>query len=125
MRATLIKNRRRERRKHHVRAAIRRTTTLPRLSVFRSSKHVSAQVIDDHGPTGSRTLCAATSTAKGLAAELAGKTKSQRAAVVGTEIAKKAVALGVTEVVFDRGSSRYHGRVKALAEAARAAGLKF
>ena len=122
MRATSIKSVRRARRKNSVRAYLRRTASLPRLSVNRSSKHISAQVIDD---VAGRTLCAATSTSKAAAADLAGKNKSQRAAAIGTAIAQKALAAGVTAVVFDRGSHRYHGRVKALADAARAAGLKF
>lgn len=68
---------------------------------------------------------AASSTAKALAGDLSGKTKSERAAVIGREIARKALAAGVQAVVFDRGAARYHGRVKALAEAAREGGLKF
>jgi large subunit ribosomal protein L18 len=113
---------RRRRRAWHVRATLRRTSERPRLSVHRSSKHISAQIIDD--ATG-RTLCAATSVGKAIAPELAGKKKSERAAVVGAALAAKAKELGLEEVVFDRGFARYHGRVKALADAARAAGLKF
>lgn len=104
------------------RSHLRAHATLPRLSVHRSTKHISAQVIDDK--TG-RTLAAATSTAKSFAGALGGKTKSQRAALIGSEVAKRALAAGVSAVVFDRGPCRYHGRVKALAEAAREAGLKF
>ena len=121
MRATFVKQVRRQRRKWRVRAQIRRTSTLPRLSVFRSTKHISAQVIDD---VSGRTLCALTTTTKSLAGELKGKTKTDRAKYIGAEIAKRAIAAGVTAVVFDRGFSKYHGRVKALAEAAREAGLK-
>lgn len=110
------------RRKNHVRRKLGRKTDRPRLSVFRSCKHISAQVIDD---LNGRTLCAASSTAKSLTGDLEGKTKSERAAVVGAEIARKAKEAGVETVVFDRGASRYHGRVKALAEAAREGGLKF
>jgi large subunit ribosomal protein L18 len=110
------------RRKFHVRAMLGSGHGRPRLSVHRSSKHISAQVIDD---VGGRTLAAASSTAKSLAGDLSGKTKSERAAVVGREIARKALAAGVEAVVFDRGAARYHGRVKALAEAAREGGLKF
>jgi large subunit ribosomal protein L18 len=122
MRATLIKNIRRERRALRVRSQIRRVSTLPRLCVSRSLKHISAQIIDD---LSGKTLVHSTTTSKGLAADLRGKTKSQRAAFIGTEIAKKALEKGVSEVVFDRGFARFHGRVKALAEAARAGGLKF
>ena len=110
------------RRKFHVRSKLKRAPDRPRLSVFRSCKHISAQVIDD---LNGRTLCAVSSTAKSLAADLGGKTKSERAAIVGREIARKAREAGVESVVFDRGASRYHGRVKALAEAAREGGLKF
>ncbi|MFN0241308.1 MAG: 50S ribosomal protein L18 [Planctomycetota bacterium] len=122
MRATLIKQKRRERRTLAVRARLKRDSELPRLCVTRSLKHISAQVIDDR--TG-RTLAHVTSTAKALQPDLTGKTKSQRAAVIGAEIAKRAKEAGVEAVVFDRGFARFHGRIKALAEAARGAGLKF
>jgi large subunit ribosomal protein L18 len=117
-----LKNARRHRRTLSVRSRLRRFATAPRLSVHRSSKHIAAQVIDDK--TG-RTLAAATSTAKSLAPSLAGKNKTDRARVIGAEIARRAREAGVESVVFDRGPSRYHGRIKALAEAARAGGLKF
>ena len=122
MRANLIKNIRRERRSLRVRTQLRRVSELPRLSVSRSLKHIAAQVIDD---ASGRTLAHVTSTAKDLAGELRGKTKTQRAAVIGAEIAKKAREKGVEAVVFDRGFTRFHGRVKALADAARTGGLKF
>ena len=122
MRSTLIKNTRRDRRKMRVRSNLRRTSTLPRLSVSRSLKHIAAQVIDDQS---GRTIAHATTTSKALAGELAGKTKTQRAAVIGAAIARLAKEKGVETVVFDRGFTRFHGRVKALAEAARAEGLKF
>ena len=120
--ATLLKNTRRKRRARHVRRRIRQVTLLPRLSVHRTCKHISAQVIDD--ATG-RTLAAVTTTAKALRDQLAGKTKTEKAAVVGAEIARAAKAAGVEQVVFDRGYGKYHGRIKALAEAAREGGLKF
>jgi large subunit ribosomal protein L18 len=119
---TLQKNARRKRRRNHVRRAISKRSDLPRLSVSRSSKHIAAQIIDD---VAGRTLAAVSSTGKAFAAELAGKTKTQRAAVIGGEIAKRAADAGVQTVVFDRGFNKYHGRVKALADAAREAGLKF
>ena len=72
-----------------------------------------------------RTLCAVSSTAKNLADALTGKKKTERAAIIGAEIAKRASDAGGTQVVFDRGFSKYHGRVKALADAAREGGLKF
>ncbi|MBI1380122.1 MAG: 50S ribosomal protein L18 [Planctomycetaceae bacterium] len=117
-----IKVVREERRKKSVRATIRRTSQRPRLSVFRSSKHIYAQVIDD--ATG-RTVAAASTAGKAFAGESGAKTKTERAALVGAEVAKRAIGAGVETVVFDRGSARYHGRVRALADAAREAGLKF
>ena len=122
MKAVKLKENRRDRRKQGVRARIRRQSTLPRLSVHRSLKHISAQVIDD---TTGKTLCSVSSTARAFSSDLEGKTKTERAAVVGSELARKAREAGVEAVVFDRGASRYHGRVKALADAAREGGLKF
>ena len=119
---TLIKSKRRERRKNSLRARIRRNSVLPRLSVHRSLKHITAQIIDD---AAGRTLAACSTTSKALSESLGGKTKSQKAATVGTEIARLAKEAGVEAVVFDRGYSKYHGRVKALADAAREGGLKF
>ena len=122
MNAQQLKKVRLARRTLSTRSHLRQNSSLPRLSVFRSTKHISAQVIDDS--TG-RTIAAATTTSKALATGLLGKNKSQRAAFLGAEIAKRAKAAGVDTVVFDRGPCRYHGRVKALADAAREAGLKF
>ncbi len=103
----------RNRRAIRVRARIEGTATKPRLSVFRSNLHISVQLIDD---LSGKTLCSANDIdAKG--------TKSERATLVGQEIAKKALELGVKECVFDRGGCLFHGRVKALADAAREAGL--
>lgn len=116
------KNVRRERRALRVRAKIRDTSTAPRLSISRSLKHIQAQIIDD---ASGRTLVYVTTTSKAFAGDLAGKKKTERAAFVGGEIAKRAKALGLEKVVFDRGAARFHGRIKALAEAARAGGLKF
>ena len=120
--STLLKEARRRRRTFHIRNRIRAAASAPRLSVFRSSKHISVQLIDD---TKGETICAATSTSKKLGAALEGKTKTARAAVVGAEIARLAREKGVERVVFDRGFAKYHGRVKALADAAREGGLKF
>ncbi|MBL8857880.1 MAG: 50S ribosomal protein L18 [Planctomycetes bacterium] len=122
MKATLVKQNRRTRRALSVRSHIRQTTTLPRLSVSRSSKHIAAQIIDD---SKGATLAHVTTTSKKLTSALGGKTKTERAKVIGAEIAKLAKEKGIETVVFDRGFTRYHGRVKALAEAARAGGLKF
>ena len=122
--ADLAKKRRdaRIRRHNRVRKTMRGTAARPRVAVFRSNKHISAQVIDDK--TGN-TLCAVSSTAKALAGDLDGKNKSQRAAIIGGMIAEKAKAAGIESVVFDRGHGKYHGRIKALADAAREGGLKF
>jgi len=122
MKAIFIKQRRRDRRALSVRTHLRRTSNLPRLSVSRSTKHISAQIIDDLKGT---TLASATTTAKSMGDALKGKTKTERAKVIGAEIARKAKEAGVEQVVFDRGFARFHGRVKALADAAREGGLKF
>jgi large subunit ribosomal protein L18 len=111
----------RQRRKFAVRNRLLQSGPAARLCVHRSSKHIYAQVVDANG----RTLCGAGTTRKTLAPELTGKTKTERAARIGQEIARLAKEKGVEAVVFDRGSCRYHGRVKALADAARAEGLKF
>jgi len=90
--------------------------------VFRSLNHIYAQVIDD---VAGHTLVAASTLDPDVRDELDGKAKTGRSALVGTLVAKRALTQGVTQVAFDRGGCRYHGRVKALAEAAREAGLKF
>ena len=94
----------------------------PRLSVFRSSKHIYAQVIDD---AKGATLAAASSRDAELAAEVKKGTDVAAAKAVGTLVAKRAIAAGVKQVVFDRGGFMFHGRVKALADAAREGGLSF
>ena len=111
------------RRKLRVRARIARCSAgRLRLSVFRSSKHIYAQVIDD---TKGCTLAAASSLDKSLREQIKTGADTAAAKAVGKLIAERATAAGVTEVVFDRGGYLYHGRVKALAEAAREAGLSF
>jgi large subunit ribosomal protein L18 len=122
MKATFVKQTRRNRRALSVRATLRRTASAPRLTVSRSTKHITAQIIDDLKGV---TIAHVTSTAKSMADSLKGKTKTERAKVIGTEIARLAKDKGVEKVVFDRGFARYHGRVKALADAAREGGLKF
>ncbi len=112
----------RQRRHARVRARVEGSPTRPRLCVFRSLKHIYAQVIDD---AGQHTLAAASTLDRELNGELAGKAKAGQSELVGSLVAKRALAKGIKEVAFDRGGCRYHGRVKALAEAARAAGLKF
>jgi large subunit ribosomal protein L18 len=92
------------------------------LSVFRSSKHIYAQIIDD---TNGVTLVAASSVEKDLKGSLKTGADTDAAAKVGALVAERAVKAGISDVVFDRGGYRYHGRVKALADAAREAGLTF
>jgi len=110
-----------ERRKVRVRKKIFGTTARPRLTVFRSSRHIYAQVIDDVAGT---TVAAASTMTKDLRASITGK-KIVRAKAVGTALAKVCQAKGVTAVVFDRNGYRYHGRVRAIADGAREGGLKF
>ena len=110
-----------DRRRRRVRSALKARGALrPRLSIHRSGRHIYAQLIDD---AQGRTLAAASS----LDADGKGKTgaTTDAAAEVGKRVAERAVAAGVTTVVFDRGGFLYHGRVKALADAARASGLEF
>ena len=111
---------RRSRRRIGIRKRISGTATRPRLSIYKSLNHIYAQVIDD---LDGKTLAAASTQDKGVTLEKTGN--SAAATVVGEAIAKKAKAAGVTDVVFDRGGFKYHGRVKALGEAARKGGLKF
>ncbi len=98
------------------------TAQRPRLSVFRSNNHMYAQIIDDDAAT---TLVAASTVEKEVAGELKKTNDVEAAAYVGTVIAKRALEKGIKEVVFDRGGFIYQGKVKALAEAAREAGLEF
>ena len=112
-----------DRRKARVRRAIRKSANgRPRLSVFRSSKQIYAQIIDD---AGGRTIAAASSIEKDARGKLKTGANVEAAAEVGRLIAQRAVEAGVKDVVFDRGSYLYHGRVKALADAAREGGLNF
>ncbi len=114
-----LRTRRRERLRYQLK---QKSAGRPRLSVFRSGRHIYAQVIDD---AQGRTLAAASTLDKDVRA--GGKTGADKdaATVVGKLVAERAVAAGVSQVVFDRGSYLYHGRVKALAEAAREGGLAF
>ena len=118
----MIPSRSPARRKRHdrIRLRLEGAAARPRLAEFRSLKHISAQVIDDS--TG-RTLAAASSLEKELRS--ASGTKTAEAAVVGRLVAERAKSAGVEQVVFDRAGFRYHGRIKSLADAARAAGLDF
>lgn len=112
----------RKRRHKRIRMNINGTPDRPRLNVFRSLKHISAQVIDD---VVGHTLASASTMDNNLAAELEGKTKKQQAEIIGKTVAQKALDAGIEQVVFDRGGYLYHGRIQALADGARAGGLKF
>jgi large subunit ribosomal protein L18 len=120
----ILKDRRapRDKRHHRLRRWVRGSETRPRLAVFRSLNHIYAQVIDDE--TG-RTLVAADSRSKEFRTGQARGGNVEAAKAVGTLLAQRAKAAGVERVVFDRGGFKYHGRVKALADAARAGGLVF
>lgn len=112
-----------ERRRRRVRIALKkRAGERARLSVFRSGRHIYAQVIDD---TAGRTIVAASSVEKNLRDSLCTGADKAAAVEVGKAVAERALEAGVKNVVFDRGGYRYHGRVKALADAAREAGLSF
>lgn len=117
----LTKQDRRQRIKFRIRKKVSGSIEKPRLNVFRSNKEIYAQLIDDH--TG-HTMANASSLYKAIAEQKA-KNKTEEAKLVGKLIAEKAKELGIQEVIFDRGGYLYHGRVKALADAAREAGLKF
>ncbi|HIE38439.1 MAG TPA: 50S ribosomal protein L18 [Anaerolineales bacterium] len=110
------------RRHRHVRKRVVGTPERPRLNVFRSLRHIYAQVIDD---SQGHTLAAASTLDPEVRGQLDGLTKVEQARVVGKVLAARALQKGVTRVVFDRGGYKYHGRVKALAEAAREEGLDF
>ncbi len=110
------------RRHIRVRKVVEGTASRPRLSVYRSLTHIYAQVIDD---TKGHTLVSASTLDSEAKEGLDGKNKKDQAQIVGALVAKRALGQGIEQVVFDRGGYRYHGRVKAVAEAARQAGLKF
>jgi large subunit ribosomal protein L18 len=116
----LTKTERRTRIKNRVHKIVSGSAERPRLSVYRSNKQIYAQLIDDISAT---TLIAASSAEKEIADEAGNKT--EKAALVGKLIAKKALSAGIQNVVFDRNGYLYHGRVKQLADAAREGGLKF
>lgn len=112
----------RERRKLRIRRKIQGTAERPRLTIFRSAKHIYAQVVDD---VAGKTLVHSSTLAKAVKTTIAEDNKSDAAKKVGSAIAKALLAKGVDKIVFDRNGYLYHGRVKALADGARAAGLKF
>ena len=115
-------NEARKRRHYRMRRTLMGTAERPRLNVFRSLEHVYAQVIDD---VAGHTIVSASTLDKKLIAELDGKTKKEQAVLVGKALAERALAAGITQVVFDRGGYLYHGRVQALADGAREGGLQF
>lgn len=112
----------RHRRHARVRAKVKGTGSSPRLCVFRSLNHIYVQVVDD---SQGHTLAAASTVDPEVKGAAAGKTKTAQSELVGSLVAKRALSRGINRVAFDRGGYKYHGRVKALAEAARQVGLKF
>ena len=112
----------RKRRHLRVRKQLEGTSERPRLNVYRSLNHIYAQIIDDSRGS---TLLSVSSVDPSLRKSLAGKTRTEQAAVVGKTLAERATEAGISQVVFDRGGYKYHGRVKKLAEASREGGLKF
>jgi large subunit ribosomal protein L18 len=112
----------RERRKGSIRKKVSGTAERPRLTVFRSSKHIYAQVVNDDLHS---TIATASTLDEALKASLSGLKKSEKAKKIGAAIAERLKAKGIDKVVFDRNGYIYHGRVSALADAAREAGLKF
>ena|SRR5688572_7670882 len=115
-----LKSHRHTRRKRGLRKRIFGVPARPRLSVFRSAKHIYAQVIDD---LSGKTLASASTNEKTGKVEKGGNKSAAES--VGTKLAERAIGAGVTDIVFDRNGFRYHGRIKALADAARKGGLKF
>jgi large subunit ribosomal protein L18 len=115
-----VKTERRQRIRYNIRQRMSGTATRPRLSVFRSNTDIYAQLIDD---TKGATLASASTKDKDIKAQKG--TKSEKSKLVGAAVARKAVDLGVKEVVFDRSGYLYHGRVKSVADGAREGGLKF
>ena len=111
----------RERRHRRVRARVIGTTARPRLNIFRSLSNIYAHVIDD---TAGKTLVSASTIDKDVVAQVEGKNKVDAARIVGKIVAERAKSAGITAVVFDRGGYQYHGRVAAVAEGAREAGLE-
>lgn len=119
---TTEKKLRRERVKRRVRSKIRGTAERPRLSIYKSNKHVYAQLVDD---LMGETLIATSTQAEGVADEVEDKSKKESAAIVGAHLADLADEKGIEKAVFDRSGYKYHGVVKALADGAREAGLDF
>lgn len=112
----------RERRHRRVRSKVEGTSERPRLNVYRSLRHIYAQIIDD---TVGHTIVSASTLDGEISERCQGHKKAEQARIVGEVLAERALTRGVKQVVFDRGGYKYHGRVKALAEAAREGGLEF
>lgn len=108
--------------KRRIRQKIKGTSEKPRLSVFRSHKHIYAQLIDD---TSGKTIAASSTLDKNINSKINSKSTCEASTIVGRLIAKKSLEANIENVIFDRGGHRYHGRIKALADAARENGLKF
>jgi large subunit ribosomal protein L18 len=122
MAKTLARRLAREQRHDRVRKRVTGSMERPRLSVYRSLKNIYAQVIDD---TEGKTLVAASTLDPAAKGDLDGKDKTEQAKIVGKLVAERALEAGIKQVVFDRGGFKYHGRIKALADASREAGLDF
>lgn len=122
MRLKKIVNGQRQRRKYRVRKAVRGTAERPRLSVQRTLKHVGAQLIDDEA---GKTLVSASTRDKSVRSQVQSGDNCEAAVAIGKLIAEKAKQAGISKAAFDRGSNKYHGRVAALANAAREGGLQF
>jgi large subunit ribosomal protein L18 len=112
----------RQRRHRRIRANLKGSAEQPRICVFRSLNHIYAQVIDDEA---GETIVSSSTLIEDLKKKVEGKKKVDQAKLIGAAVAKEALGKGIKQVVFDRGGYRYHGRVKALADGARQAGLKF
>ncbi len=128
--AVVSRNIQRKKRHFRARKKIVGTESRPRLNVYRSNKHISAQIIIDVDPAdreamGSKTVCGIATYSPTLKSELKTGSDVAAAETVGKKIAELAKAQGITKVVFDKGGNLYHGRIKALADAAREAGLEF
>jgi large subunit ribosomal protein L18 len=122
LKAALRRKQAHQRRKKHIRKIVNGTATRPRLVVYRSNQHIYAQLVDDESQ---RTLTEVSSLTPSLRRDLKGKAPVEKARQVGEAMARKAKEKHIEQVVFDRNGFLYHGRVRAVAEAARAAGLKF
>ena len=120
--SSLSRKQQTQKRHRRLRRNLSGTAARPRLAVFRSNNHIDAQVIDDDAQS---TLCSASTVDKELRSSVNAAATCDASVAVGQLVAKRALAKGISQVVFDRGGNLYHGRVKALADAAREAGLQF